>query len=159
MTSTERAMPRGYCPDRSLRRRRPGSPAAPRLGPAARLWSVETRRWFNNTQPQTLQAAQMLLYFNAILSLLFGGLASGVLIALAVGDAAGAFGIANERKWGYWLAVVVAIVPLASIAFVVLRYGVGAGLSVSILNLIFQIALVALLLHRQSRDYQRIWFK
>ena len=29
----------------------------------------------------------------------------------------------------------------------------------SLLGLMFAIALIALLLHPQSRDYQRIWFK
>jgi len=32
-------------------------------------------------------------------------------------------------------------------------------LGYSIINLMFEVALVALLLHPQSRDYQRIWFK
>ena len=32
-------------------------------------------------------------------------------------------------------------------------------LSGGILNLLFEVALVALLLHPMSRDYQRIWFK
>jgi hypothetical protein len=32
-------------------------------------------------------------------------------------------------------------------------------LSGGLINLLFEVALVALLLHPQSRDYQRIWFK
>ncbi|MGH9205909.1 MAG: hypothetical protein ACRD1G_05035, partial [Acidimicrobiales bacterium] len=62
-------------------------------------------------------------------------------------------------KWGYVLAVVVAIIPLALLAYLLVHYGLGTALSIGILNLLFEIALVALLLHPQSRDYQRIWFK
>ena len=32
-------------------------------------------------------------------------------------------------------------------------------MSTKIVNLMFGVALVALLLHPQSREYQRIWFK
>ena len=63
-------------------------------------------------------------------------------------------GIANERKWGYGLGVGMAFAPF------VLRvmYG-GSLLGADIITLLFEIALIALLLHPQSRDYQRIWFK
>jgi hypothetical protein len=36
--------------------------------------------------------------------------------------------------------------------------GPGAVLSRDPIGLMFEIALIALLLHPQSRDYQRIWF-
>ena len=69
-------------------------------------------------------------------------------------NAAAGFGIANERKWGYGLGIVMAILPFG------LRLMWGQSLlGASIVNLMFEIALVALLLHPQSRDYQRIWFK
>ena len=35
---------------------------------------MNERRWFNNTQPQTLQIAVILLYIDAAFSLIFGGL-------------------------------------------------------------------------------------
>ena len=42
----------------------------------------------------------------------------------------------------------------------VLRLALGVGVfSTGLINLMFEIALIALLLHAQSRDYQRIWFK
>ena len=65
-------------------------------------------------------------------------------------------GIANERKWGYGLGIVMAFLP-----FVLRVYyaGIGNVLTTDALTLLFEIALVALLLHPQSRDYQRIWFK
>ena len=36
--------------------------------------------------------------------------------------------------------------------------GVENIFGASLINLMFEIALVALLLHPQSRDYQKIWF-
>jgi hypothetical protein len=37
--------------------------------------------------------------------------------------------------------------------------GVGSIFGGDLISLMFEIALVALLLHPQSRDYQRLWFK
>jgi hypothetical protein len=115
---------------------------------------MENRRWVNPTQPQTMQIAVFLLYINAFFSLLYGGLGSPYGLAIIAGSVAAGFGIANERKWGYGLGIVMAILPFA------LRLMWGQSLlGASIVNLMFEIALVALLLHPQSRDYQRIWFK
>jgi hypothetical protein len=118
---------------------------------------METRRWFNPSQPQTLQIAVFLLYINAFFSVLFGlilwfpiGL---VLIACMVG---GGFGIANERKWGYGLGLAAAFAPFA---LRLVANGVGGLLGTDLINLMFEVALVALLLHPMSRDYERIWFK
>ncbi len=124
----------------------------------ARQWwqteDMERRQWLNRTQPQTLQIGVLLLYLNAALSILLGAFLVPVALVLAVAQAAGAYGIANERKWGYLTGVISAVallaVPLLS----------GGGLfGFGLLNLMFDIALIALLLHRQSREYQRIWFK
>jgi hypothetical protein len=52
-------------------------------------------------------------------------------------------------------AIFLLVVQLA-VAFLV---GTSAVLGLGVLNIIFTIALVALLLHPQSREYQRIWFK
>jgi uncharacterized membrane protein len=72
-----------------------------------------------------------------------------------LGQPLAAFGIANERRWGYILGIVMAIAP-----FAVRWWYLGNPLAgTQILNLLFEIALVALLVHPQSRDYQRIWFK
>jgi hypothetical protein len=115
---------------------------------------MENRRWVNPTQPQTLQIAVFLLYINAFFSLLYGGLGSPYGLAIIAGSVAAGFGIANERKWGYGLGIAMAILPFG------LRLMWGQSLfGASIVNLMFEIALVALLLHPQSRDYQRIWFK
>jgi len=75
-------------------------------------------------------------------------------LATVIGGVAAGNGIANERKWGYWLGLALAFLPFG-LRF--LLYGNPFGISV--INLMFEIALVALLLHPQSREYQRIWFK
>jgi len=118
--------------------------------------SSEPRRWFNSSLPQTLQASVMLFYLDAALALisgLLGGL-SLILIVAAFLSFAPAFGMANERKWGYVVGVVVAslLVALYLWGFVVSHsFGV-------IIELLFAGVLLALLLHPQSRSYQRIWF-
>jgi hypothetical protein len=123
---------------------------------------METKRWFNPSQPQTLQIAVWLLYFNAVLGVLLGGsiyFALGLLAGFAslVGCAAAAFGIANEQRWGYLLAVAMAVLQVILIIGGVGLMGIFQG--AALISFLFAIALVALLLHPMSRDYQRIWFK
>ena len=122
---------------------------------------METKRWFNPSQPQTLQIAVWLLYFNAVGGLLLGSiyLSLGALFGLGalVGCAAAAFGIANEQRWGYLLGVAMAVLQVLLIVAVVGPMGVFRG--VALISFLFAVALVALLLHPMSRDYQRIWFK
>jgi hypothetical protein len=96
--------------------------------------------------------ATILLYVNAALGVLtLVVMVFPVGTALVAGQLAAGLGIANEKRWGYWLGVVVAVLE---IAFVVL-YGLSLG---SLLNALFYVALVALLLHAQSRSYVRTWF-
>ena len=72
----------------------------------------------------------------------------------------GGFGIANEKKWGYWVAVLTAAAELALFLPTIVDDGVGAIFNIGLLlQLIFPVALFALLLHPMSRDYQRIWFR
>jgi hypothetical protein len=74
------------------------------------------------------------------------------------GGAAAGYGIANERKWGYRLGVVVAATPLAVLLYVCVRHQVSP-LNFDLIPILFNIALFALLVHPQSREYERIWFK
>jgi hypothetical protein len=118
---------------------------------------MQTRRWVNPSQPQTLQIGVLLLYFNAVSLLLFGGLFSALGLLIAGASVGGAYGIANDRKWGYGLGVAMAFAPFA--LRILVTGSLGAALSADIISLMFEVALVCLLLHPQSRDYQRIWFK
>jgi hypothetical protein len=116
---------------------------------------MEPRRWVNPSQPQTLQIAVFLLYFTAAITLIFGGPYPGLLrFGIAVGAGAAGYGIANEQKWGYGLGIAMALAPFAAS---LLYFGKLYGFD--FISLMFDVALVALLLHPQSRDYQRIWFK
>jgi hypothetical protein len=113
-------------------------------------------RWLNPSQPQTLQSAVLLLYISSGLSLLFSfGFLGPIGLLIVGGGVAGGWGIANERKWGYGLALAVAIAPFLfslAIAHVLLPGG-------NIVSAAFDILLLVLLLHNNSREYQRIWFK
>jgi hypothetical protein len=109
------------------------------------------RQWTNPSQPQTLQIAVFLLYMNAVFALLFGGLGSIYGIMIIAGGVAGGLGIAQEKRWGYGMALAVALLPFVLII-------AGKALATGLIGLLFDIALVALLLHPQSREYQRIWF-
>ncbi|HYD09899.1 MAG TPA: hypothetical protein VEA78_07340 [Acidimicrobiales bacterium] len=119
---------------------------------------METRRWTNPSQPQTLQIAVFLLYANAVMGLFFfdalqiwGQLVS--LLGLA-GSAIAAFGIANERRWGYTLGLAVSAAEVLALVQIIF----GEDAEGFLLSLMFAVALVALLLHPQSREYQKIWF-
>jgi len=149
------------------------------------MTTLDTRKWFDRMQPQTLQIATWLLYLNGFFALVStfdktGYLGyirfrytAGLLIDLAVVavHVLGGFLMANDRKLGYRLALVAAFSPfvLRSIAMADLRsnydismsffdFVLGRPLGGGLLTVIFDVALVALLLHRQSREHQRIWY-
>lgn len=121
---------------------------------------MRSTRWFNQSLPQTLQYAVFLLYINAAFGLVFGTLffVYGPIVGVAglLAYLLGGLGIANEQKWGYLLGVAVSIAAVATIFIYygnlsdVLRYG--------LISLLFDGALVALLLHPMSRSHQRVWF-
>lgn len=114
---------------------------------------MPSNRWVDRTQPQTLVVATIVMYVNAALGLLTGRFLafSGVGLILVLGPVAAGWGIANEKKWGYWLGVV-----LTGLTVLFLIQSFGAG---GIIILLFYIALLGLLLHPQSREYRKTWFK
>ena len=124
---------------------------------------MERRRWLNQAQPQTLQIAVFLFYLNAASFIIFAGLLGSrfsrldlelaMAVALYAAQVAAGYGIANEQRWGYGLGV-----GVAGLALVLALIG-SAIFRRNIIGLMFDVALLALLLHPQSRDYQRIWFK
>jgi hypothetical protein len=145
---------------------------------------MQTRRWVNPTLPQTMQIAVFLLYFQAGSTLLFGleeqyavlpfssisggGISNPILrIGLPIAMAAAAYLIANEKKRGYLLGIAVAALPL--LCRLLIAFGISFSSITFIghpkpwdydaIGLLFEGALFALLVHTQSRDYQRIWFK
>jgi hypothetical protein len=98
--------------------------------------------------------AVVLLYLNAAFTAISGGLFDPVLLAIVAGGVAAGYGIANEKKWGYAFGIAMAVLP-----FVLRLVFLSNPFGTDLITLMFQIALLALLLHPQSREYQRIWFK
>ena len=122
-------------------------------------------RWYNPNLPQTLVISQFLLYFGAFYGILevLRGQSIGYLI-LVVASIYGAGGIASALKVGYRVAVVASFLPLILRALEAIETGeVLANLRDillgNVIDALFQYALIALLLHPQSRDHQRIWFE
>ena len=115
---------------------------------------MNSHRFLNPSQPQTLVNATLLCYFEAFFAFIGGG--GFPLLLLAVGLAAGGFGIANDKKWGYTVAVVASVLNvglwLALLGLNVLGFP-------AIISFAFSVVLVVLLTHPMSRDYQRIWFE
>lgn len=116
-------------------------------------------RWFNPSHPQTLQAAVILGYISAVFGLLGG--TGGWFLLLFVGLGVGAFGSANNRRWGFYLlavcAVLVALFWITSFAF-----SIGGRLPLSLLLLnrtVFPTALAVAAIHPHSREYQKVWFE
>ena len=105
----------------------------------------------------------MLLTPAAFGALIGGGL--GLLGIVYIGvNVFGAYGIANELKRGYQVAVVASFLPIALPAVVLTLQGDLIGrlgevlVPGGILNAVFVYALIALLLHSQSREHQKVWF-
>jgi len=113
-------------------------------------------RWIDHSQPQTLQGAVLFSYLNAALALLFTLiLGQSPFLFIFILLAVAAFGVANERRVAYWAAVVLACAYVLGVLAIMVTGGGFGG----ILNLLFAGILVALLLHPESRHYERIWFK
>ncbi len=112
-------------------------------------------RFLNPSQPQTLVNATIICYIEAF----FGLIGSGgflPLVIIGVGLGAGGFGIANDKRWGYTVAVAAAVLHV----FVWLYwFGLGVLGFPQVISFGFAVLLVALLLHPMSRDHQRIWFQ
>lgn len=110
-------------------------------------------RWVDRTQPQTLYIATIIMYINAVFDLIGGieRILFPVGLVLTVGSAVAGLGIANQKKLGYWLAVGIAFLPLVLV--ITGRFGS------TLISLLFEVALVALILHPMSRSYYRTWFR
>ena len=112
----------------------------------------------------------MLSYFRAVGMVLFGsayyrqlpldlfgsGVATLFALFLTGTFVAGGIGMANERKWGYALAVFSACYSVLATLWVGINFSLGMGF---ILRLMFDIVLVVLLFHSHSRVYKKIWFR
>ena len=135
-------------------RSREAMPPGP--APIGHNGTVNQWKWVNQFQPQTLYMATILCYVDAVFGLLFGGRSPWSACSSSAALGAGGFGIANEKRWGYAVAVGGAVLQ------VVCCWRSSAprcSPRTVIISFLFDGALVALLLHPMSREYQRIWFK
>lgn len=139
---------------------------------------LDPKKWFDRMHPQTLAIATWLLYIDGVFALLsyldgtginfyfsrasFGGLLS--LIA-CFAFALGGFLMANGKKLGWYVALVAAFSPFvlrAYLAFdlselnIPLSWIIEGG---SLVNFVFEAALVALLLHSMTRSYVQRWLR
>jgi hypothetical protein len=139
---------------------------------------VERRLW-NPSLPQTLLIAVFLLYANAVTAVIFRtgkeglfavmvyGLTSSIGLATSVGNVLSVLHIAasvgagilisSERKVGWKLGVAAAAAPLIARAVALATGTLGLGGLISV-DLLFDAAVFALLVHPQSREHQRLWF-
>jgi len=142
-------------------------------------------RWWNPSLPQTVSVAALLLYFEGVSSLLLllgiplGGSAYvflphvlglssvrlsnpstlPVLAVFASGVAYifAALAIVNGKRLGWKIGTGVAI---GAVVIPLLAGGLGLVLgSTYVISYVFGIALVALLLHPMTREYQKIWLE
>ncbi len=115
------------------------------------------RKWFDPAQPQTHQAATQFCYLNAALAnfnLLVQRSARSLVLVVLLALAGAAYGIANERRWAWRAAIGLSGLYLV-LQVLVLFLGASLG---TLLNLLFAGVLFVLLVHPQSRQYQKIWF-
>ena len=99
-----------------------------------------------------------LLYANAVLGLLLP--VSWLLTLGGIAGAVGAYGIANNRRWGYQLGVASASLELALVVILpLLVLGLDELFDLRFLiYILFPVALFCLLIHPESREHQRVWF-
>jgi hypothetical protein len=114
-----------------------------------------------------------LLQWVGVQSVLDGALSSGgfaahlanaipalILVAMVAAQALAGLAIANERKWGYSFAVGLTAVELAGIGVAARYLGAGSVFSLGgLLGVLFVGIMLVLLLHPESREYRRIWFR
>jgi hypothetical protein len=93
--------------------------------------------------------ATLVLYFQGAFYFL------GLVLLFAVGYGAAGYGIANGKKWGYGLGLAVAILRLVDLFA---GSTIDSVIRHNTIELMFSAALLALILHPQSREYQKIWF-
>ena len=132
---------------------------------------VNQRVWINNRVPQTLYIAQVMLYFRGVFAMLslgaigraelFGSeeIVAVVVLLASFGAIGGAFGIANSYKWGWRLGVAASLTPFVIRLSVAVDNGLGDALTYQPLSLLFDLAILGALLHRESSQYQRVYFR
>ncbi len=81
-------------------------------------------------------------------------------VAMVAAQALAGLALANERKWGYRFSIAIVAIELAGIIAEAIDVSASTIFSLSgLLGLLFVVVMLVLLLHQQSREYTRIWFR
>lgn len=139
---------------------------------------LDLKKWFDRMHPQTLAIATWLLYIDGVFALLsfldgtgfnmyFSRFSLGGLLSLLACLAFGLGGLlmANGKKLGWYVALVAAFSPFILRAYLAIS-NPDLNISVSwiieggsLVNFVFEAALVALLLHSMTRSYVQRWLR
>lgn len=137
---------------------------------------LDVRKWFDRMQPQTVSIATILLYINGAFAFLrfldrtdiegymrvYGGLHALITIGFIVCFPLSGFLMANGKLFGWYVSLLAAFSPfiLRTIFKVTIADLMGwqdVIVGGSYVNLMFEIALCALLLHPMSQEFVKRW--
>ena len=140
--------------------------------------NLDRRKWFDRMHPQTLSIATFLLYVDGVFALLRfldkndvegylrmdGGLSALLTFGFILCFPLGGYLMANGKLLGWYLAVVASFSPFVTRAVFKMRladfYTWGDVVTgKSLVNLMFEVALCALLLHPMTRSYVKRWLR
>ena len=139
---------------------------------------LDLKKWFDRMHPQTLAIATWLLYIDGVFALLsfldgtgfnmyFSRFSLGGLLSLLACLAFGLGGLlmANGKQLGWYVALVAAFSPFLLRAYLAIS-NPDLNISMSwiieggsLVNFVFEAALVALLLHSMTRSYVKRWLR
>jgi hypothetical protein len=137
---------------------------------------LDFRKWFDRMQPQTVSIATILLYIDGVFSFLrfldrtdvegymrvHGGLHALIAFGFIVSFPLGGFLMANGKLLGWYVSLLAAFSPFILRAIFKLTLADLMGwrdviVGSSYVNLMFEVALCALLLHRMSQEFVKRW--
>jgi hypothetical protein len=122
---------------------------------------METRRLVNDSQPRALFAAQVALYIWAVYPfarMIIEGEPSPWPVIFGLASAVAAYGISNEGRWAYVLALGVAVLSLLPIIDDVVHRPTLLLMPDFLLLLAVPPTIILLLRNPSARDYVRVWF-
>lgn len=122
---------------------------------------METRRLVNDSQPRSLLWAQIALYVWAVYPfarMIVEGEPSPWPVVFGLASAFAAYGISNEGKWGYALAIGVAALSLLPVIDDAVHRPALLLKPDFLLLLVVPPMIILLLRNASARDYVRVWF-
>ncbi|CAB4598539.1 unannotated protein [freshwater metagenome] len=144
--------------------------------------NLDSRKWFDRMQPQTLSIATWLLYFDGVFAVIgflersgevgimrgLGGLYLLMAFVFMVAYIVGPFLMANGKRLGWYVAVAASFGPFVLRLLINLKFNSAMGADWSLryiltsndtIGFMFEAALCALLLHTMSRKYIAVWLR